>query len=127
MSKKKRPLTAEEKKRKKRSALTTWALVLVMLLGLGIMAYPMVSDWWNSFHASRAIASYSNAVENVDKEKLDEMIRAAHEYNEKLLKKAAERWNIQVCTTTNIMTKSSKGRSMNNEERIRYHHSPRAH
>ena len=53
MSKRKRPLTAEEKKRKKRSALTSWALVLVMLLGLGIMAYPMVSDWWNSFHAPR--------------------------------------------------------------------------
>ena len=88
MSKRKRPLTAEEKKRKKRSALTSWALVLVMLLGLGIMAYPMVSDWWNSFHASRAIASYSNAVENVDREKLDDMIRAAHEYNDKLLKKA---------------------------------------
>ena len=87
MSKKRRPLTAEEKRRKKRSALGTWILVLIMLIGLGIMAYPTVSDWWNSFHASRAIASYSNAVENVDKEKLDEMIQAAHEYNEKLLKK----------------------------------------
>ena len=87
MSKKKRPLTAEEKRRKKRSALGTWILVLIMLIGLGIMAYPTVSDWWNSFHASRAIASYSNAVENVDKEKLDEMIQAAHEYNERLLKK----------------------------------------
>ena len=88
MSKTRRPLTAEEKKRKKRSNLTTWLLVLVLLLGLGIMAYPMVSDWWNSFHATRAIASYSNAVENVDKEKLDDMIRVAHEYNDKLLKKA---------------------------------------
>ncbi len=88
MSKKRRPLTAEEKKRKKRSALTSWLLVLVMLVGLGVMAYPTVSDWWNSFHASRAIASYSNAVENVDKEKLDGMIQAAHEYNEKLLKKS---------------------------------------
>ena len=87
MSKKKRPLTAEEKKRKRKSSLTNWLLVLVMLLGLGIMAYPTVSDWWNSFHASRAIASYSSAVENVDREKLDEMIQAAHEYNEKLLKK----------------------------------------
>ena len=87
MSKKKRPLTAEEKRRKKRSALGTWILVLIMLIGLGIMAYPTVSDWWNSFHASRAIASYSNAVESVDKEKLDEMIQAAHEYNERLLKK----------------------------------------
>ncbi len=88
MSKKRRPLSAEEKKRKKRSALTTWLLVLVMLIGMGIMAYPTVSDWWNSFHASRAIASYSNAVENIDKEKLDEMIQAAHEYNDRLVKKS---------------------------------------
>ena len=88
MSKTKRPLTAEEKKRKKRSALTSWLLVLVMLIGMGIMAYPTVSDWWNSFHASRDIASYSNAVENVDKENLDDMIRAAHEYNDRLIKKS---------------------------------------
>ena len=87
MKKRKRPLTPEEIKRKRRSNLTTWLLVLVMLVGIGIMAYPTVSDWWNSFHASRAIASYSNAVESVDKEKLDEMIQAAHEYNERLLKK----------------------------------------
>ena len=87
MSKRKRPLTVEEKRRKKRSALGTWILVLIMLIGLGIMAYPTVSEWWNSFHASRAIASYSSAVESVDKEKLAEMIQAAHEYNERLLKK----------------------------------------
>ena len=87
MRNRKRPLTPEEIKRKRRSNLTTWLLVLVMLVGLGIMAYPTVSDWWNSFHASRAIASYSSAVESVDKEKLDEMIAAAHRYNEKLRRK----------------------------------------
>ena len=85
--KKKRPLTEEEKKRKRRSALGTWILVLIMLLGLGIMAYPTVSDWWNSFHASRAIASYSNVVETIDKEKLDGMIEDARKYNEALLEK----------------------------------------
>ena len=87
MKKRKRPLTPEEIKRKRRSNLTTWLLVLVMLVGIGIMAYPTVSDWWNSFHASRAIASYSSAVESVDKEKLDEMIQAAHRYNERLVRK----------------------------------------
>ena len=87
MSKNKRPLTAEEIRKKRKSALGTWVLVLIMILGLGIMAYPTVSDWWNSFHASRAIASYSNAVESVDHEKLDAMIQAAREYNERLLTK----------------------------------------
>lgn len=27
-------------------------------IGLAIMLYPTVSDWWNSFHQSRAVASY---------------------------------------------------------------------
>ena len=86
-SKIKNLITEEEKKKKRKSILTTWLLVLVMLIGLGIMAYPTVSDWWNSFHASQAIASYSNVVESVDKEKLNAMIEEAHRYNESLLKK----------------------------------------
>ena len=78
---------AAGKQKRRKSGLTTWILVGVMVLGLGIMAYPTFSNWWNSFHASRAIASYSSAVENVDKEKLDAMIEAAHEYNRKLAEK----------------------------------------
>ena len=88
MKKKKRSLTPEQKRKKRRSAIGTWILVLLMLIGIGIMSYPTVSDWWNSFHATRAIASYSNAVESMDTEKLNEMIQAAHDYNERLLKKA---------------------------------------
>ena len=87
MKKKNQAPTREGKRRKKKSSFGTWLLILIMLVGIGVMAYPTVSDWWNSFHASRAIASYSNAVENVDKEKLDAMIEAAHEYNRHLLKK----------------------------------------
>ena len=78
---------AAGKKKRRKSSLTTWILVGVMVLGLGIMAYPTFSNWWNSFHASRAIASYSSTVENMDKEKLDAMIEAAHEYNRKLAEK----------------------------------------
>ncbi len=87
MKNRRHPLTAEERKKKKKSNLVTWLLVLVMLLGVAIMAYPTVSDWWNSFHASRAIASYSSSVESVDNAKLDEMIEAAHAYNRSLLEK----------------------------------------
>ena len=78
---------AAGKQKRRKSSLTTWILVGVMVLGLGIMAYPTFSNWWNSFHASRAIASYSSTVENMDKEKLDAMIEAAHEYNRKLAEK----------------------------------------
>ncbi len=83
----KKPLTKEERRKKRQSSLTTWLLILVLLIGAGVMAYPTVSDWWNSFHASRAIASYSSAVENVDKDKLNAMLEEAHQYNSRILQK----------------------------------------
>ena len=59
----------EEKKKKikkKRSWVSTLILLLIFFLGIGIVAYPTVADWWNSFHQSRAIASYTAAVEETD-------------------------------------------------------------
>ena len=72
------------KKKKRRSAIVNVFLVLILLLGLGIMAYPTFSDWWNSFHQSRAIASYANTVETIDTEKIDRMLEAAHAYNARI-------------------------------------------
>lgn len=78
---------AAPEKKKKKSSRSTWILVLILLLGIGIMAYPSVSDWWNSLHATRAIASYSNAVENTDSSRITEMLEAARAYNRSLLLK----------------------------------------
>ena len=53
--------------------LSTILLVLTLLAGLAILLYPTASDYWNSFHQSRAIASYAESVSNltaVDYEKL---------------------------------------------------------
>ena len=36
--------------------LSTIILILVFLVGLSLLLYPTVSDYWNSFHQSRAIA-----------------------------------------------------------------------
>ncbi len=60
---------------------------VVFIAGLSLLLYPTVSDYWNSFHQSRAIASYVDAVDNTDEQKLDEMRKAAQAYNEKLLSK----------------------------------------
>ena len=87
MQREQKSLTEEEKKKRRKSGLTTWLLILVMLLGVGIMAYPTVSDRWNSLHATRAIASYSAKVENTNQEELAAMIDAAKEYNKTLLEK----------------------------------------
>jgi len=68
--------------------LTTVAIVVVMLVGLGIIAYPTFADWWNSFHQSRAIATYVEAVKDVDPEKVEALLDEARAYNEELYGKA---------------------------------------
>ncbi len=59
-------------------------LLLILIAGFCLLLYPTVSDWWNSFHQSRAIASYVEAVENMSNDEMDEMLERAHEYNERL-------------------------------------------
>ena len=70
-----------------RRKLSTILFVIVFLAGLSLLLYPTVSDYWNSFIRSRAIASYVDAVDNTDEQKLEEMRQAAEAYNEKLLSK----------------------------------------
>ena len=45
---------------------STIVLLLVFLIGLSLLLYPTASDWWNSFHQSHAIASYAEAVAEMD-------------------------------------------------------------
>ena len=68
-----------------RKRLSTILFVIVFLAGLSLLLYPTVSDYWNSFHQSRAIASYVDAVDNTDEQKLEEMRQAADAYNQSLL------------------------------------------
>ena len=45
------------------------------------MAYPSVSDYWNSFHQSRAIASYAQSVDHLDKSEYERLWKEATDYN----------------------------------------------
>ena len=64
--------------------LTTVALVLILILGVGILLYPTVSDYWNSFHQSRAIASFIEQIEQVDPVDYQAEWDRAMAYNEAL-------------------------------------------
>lgn len=68
----------------KKKNLSTIALVLVFFVGLSVLLYPTVSDYWNSLHQSRAIATYSDAVEEMDTSDYERMWAEADAYNEKL-------------------------------------------
>ena len=63
---------------------TTIILLLVLLIGLSLVLYPTFSDWWNSMHQTRAVASYVEQVANMDNDQYDVIWNAAWEYNHSL-------------------------------------------
>ncbi len=77
--------------KKKSGALGNFILVMMMLVGLGLIAYPRFSDWWNNLHQSRAIAGYVQRVANMDKETFDRLWGEAEHYNE-LLRTRSDRF-----------------------------------
>lgn len=70
---------------------TTILLVLILLTGVSLLLYPTISDYWNSFHQSRAIASYVKSVAEIDHTDYEKMWQEAVAYNEKL-KENSGRW-----------------------------------
>ena len=64
---------------------TTIILLVVLIAGLSVLLYPPLTDWWNSLHQSRAVASYVEQVANIDEEQYAHLWNAAWEYNEELV------------------------------------------
>ena len=64
--------------------LPTILLTIVFFIGAGLIAYPTFSDWWNSFHQSRAVASYMDAVTSMDTSQYDAILKEADKYNRAL-------------------------------------------
>ena len=62
----------------------TIIVVLVFLTGVGLIAYPTFSDWWNSIHQSHAVATYVESVNNLSNEEYERMWKEAQAYNEEL-------------------------------------------
>ena len=64
--------------------LTNGLLILVFIIGLSLLLYPTVSDYWNSFHQSRAIATYTETIATLENEEYQEVLEAARVYNQNL-------------------------------------------
>ncbi|WP_330654677.1 class C sortase [Chordicoccus furentiruminis] len=62
----------------------TLILLLILLIGAGLIAYPSFANWWNSFHQSRAVASYAETAANMNTEEYERIISKAQAYNRKL-------------------------------------------
>ena len=71
--------------KRKGSTITTVILVLLFVIGLSLLLYPTLSDYWNSLHQSKAISDYAENVADLSKENYDELWTAAKSYNASLV------------------------------------------
>ncbi len=72
---------------------TTVLLVLILIIGLSLLLYPTVSNYWNSFHQSSTIRSLDAYTENLSNEEYEKIMEQANEYN-KALEESGMRWKL---------------------------------
>ena len=68
-----------------RKHLSTIVLLFILLIGLSLLLYPTVSDYWNSFHQTKAITTYAENVAALDSASYEALWEAARAYNRELL------------------------------------------
>lgn len=64
--------------------LSTILLIIAFLTGLSLLIYPSLSNYWNSFHQSRAIASYMEQMAALDNDNFGQYLAEAEAYNRTL-------------------------------------------
>lgn len=69
----------------KKSNISSVILIVVFVIGLSLLLYPSISNYWNSFHATRVITDYNEAVADMTEEDFNAFWDAARQYNRDLL------------------------------------------
>ncbi len=64
--------------------ITTILLAAVFVIGVCIMAYPSVSNYWNMYHTTRVINDYTATVEDLKEEDYEAIIAEAQAWNARL-------------------------------------------
>ena len=67
-----------------RKNLVTVLMAAGMAVGVFLLAYPSVANYWNSFHQSRVISSYTETVSKMSHEEYKAIMDDAREYNKRL-------------------------------------------
>lgn len=62
--------------------LSSFFFGLLFLVGFGILAYPTISDQWNTYRQSKLISQYDSAVSQMKEEDFEEAWAAARAYNQ---------------------------------------------
>lgn len=69
---------------KKKKDYSNLILVLMLFVGLSVLLYPSVSDWWNSRVQSRVIVDYEAMLKNMRPEDYTAVFAEADRYNEQI-------------------------------------------
>lgn len=70
--------------RKKSGKISTIILIIILLVGLSVMLYPIISNWWNTREQRRAIENYKAIIYEMDSDETERLLAEAHDYNEQL-------------------------------------------
>ncbi len=70
--------------KEKKKDLTNLIMILVFIVGVGFLAYPTISDYYNSFHHTKVIMSYSEKIAKMSDNNYHEILDSAKKYNENL-------------------------------------------
>ena len=54
---------------------------IIILVGISILLYPVVSTQWNNFIQRKVVEDYNSQIQDLPEEQLNAAIEAAHEYN----------------------------------------------
>ena len=67
-----------------RKHFVTLLIVLVFLVGIGLLTYPSIANYWNSFHQTQVIMSYQETVAKMDAKDYKKILDSAKAYNKRL-------------------------------------------
>lgn len=70
--------------KRKRVNINGYIALVLVVVGLGVLLYPVVATQWNNFQQSRAAAEYSKLEKDAPPEALNEAWDEAQTYNKKL-------------------------------------------
>lgn len=74
----------KQKKKKKGSGASTIILVAIFFVGLSVLLYPTISDFWNEKRQSQAIMNYDDLIVDLTPEDYSELLAKADAYNKKI-------------------------------------------
>lgn len=69
--------------------IVTGIIIFLIIAGLSLMLYPVLSDYLKNLAFQKAINEYTASVEKIDETTYDEILAAARAYNEKLAEKGS--------------------------------------